>query len=86
MVFNSIDESKELLKKYNDIWSEIENKIEEVSGGKYDYKKDYMKITFNSDDDLPLNKPLKFQNMTIIQYLTIFHNYSLLYWDFVASR
>ena len=79
MVFNSIDESKELLKKYNDIWSEIENKIEEVSGGKYDYKKYYMKITFNSDDDLPLNKPLKFQNMTIIQYLTIFHNYSLLY-------
>ena len=28
-------------------------------------KKDYMKIKFNSDDDLPLNKPLKFHNMTI---------------------
>ena len=25
-----------------------------------------MKIKFNSDDDLPLNKPLKFQLMTII--------------------
>ena len=25
-----------------------------------------MKIKFNSDDDLPLNKPLKFRNMTII--------------------
>ena len=25
-----------------------------------------MKIKFNSDDDLPLNKPLKFDNMTII--------------------
>ena len=25
-----------------------------------------MKITFNSDDDLPLNKPLKFFQMTII--------------------
>ena len=24
-----------------------------------------MKITFNSDDELPLNKPLKFHNMTI---------------------
>ena len=23
-------------------------------------------IKFNSDDDLPLNKPLKYQNMTII--------------------
>ena len=28
-------------------------------------KKDYMKIKFNSDDNLRLNKPLKFQNMTI---------------------
>ena len=25
-----------------------------------------MKIKFNSDDDLPLNKPLRFHNMTII--------------------
>ena len=25
-----------------------------------------MKIKFNSDDDLPLNKPLKFHEMTII--------------------
>ena len=25
-----------------------------------------MKIKFNSDDDLPLNKPLKYHNMTII--------------------
>ena len=30
-----------------------------------DYEKDYMKIKFNSDDNLPLNKPLKFHNMTI---------------------
>ena len=29
-------------------------------------KKDYMKIKFNSDDDLPLNKPQKFHLMTVI--------------------
>ena len=28
--------------------------------------KDYMKIKFNSDDDLPLNKPVKFHAMAII--------------------
>ena len=33
---------------------------------KNEYGKDYMKIKFNSDDDLPLNKPLKFHAMTII--------------------
>ena len=66
LVFDSTDENKELLKKYNDVWNGIKNKIEEVSSGECDYEKDYMKIKFNSDDDLPLNKPLKFHSMTII--------------------
>ena len=30
-----------------------------------EYTKDYLKIKFNSDDILPLNKPLKFYQMTI---------------------
>ena len=64
-IFDSTDENKELLKKYNDVWNGIKNKIEEVSSGECDYEKDYMKIKFNSDDNLPLNKPLKFHNMTI---------------------
>ena len=38
----------------------------EINGGKENYyEKDYIKIKFNSDDDLPLNKPLKFHLMTI---------------------
>ena len=65
LIFDSTDKNKELLKKYNDVWNGIKNKIEEVSSGECDYEKDYMKIKFNSDDDLPLNKPLKFHNMTI---------------------
>ena len=62
LIFDSTDENKELLKKYNDVWNGIKNKIEEVSSGECDYEKDYMKIKFNSDDNLPLNKPLKFHN------------------------
>ena len=65
LIFDSTDENKELLKKYNDVWNGIKNKIEEVSSGECDYEKDYMKIKFNSDDNLPLNKPLKFHNMAI---------------------
>ena len=60
-----LDENKELLKKYKDVWNGIRDKIKEVSSGECDYEKDYMKIKFNSDDSLPLNKPLKFHNMTI---------------------
>ena len=53
-------------KSYKDVWNGIKNKIKEISVGKCDYEKDFMKIKFNSDDDLPLNKPLKFHAMTII--------------------
>ena len=52
--------------KYNDAWCRIKNKIEKVGSGKYDYEKDFIKIKFYSDDELPLNKPLKFHMMTII--------------------
>ena len=30
LVFDSTDENKELLKKYNDVWNGIKNKIKEV--------------------------------------------------------
>ena len=63
LVFDSKDENKELLKKY--VFNGIRNKIKKISGDECDYEKDYMKIKFNSDDDLPLNKQLKFHNMTI---------------------
>ena len=66
LIFDFTDENKELLKKYNDVWNGIKNKIKEVSSGECDYEKDYMKIKFNSDDYLPLNKPLKYHAITII--------------------
>ena len=66
LIFDSTDENKELLKKYSDVWSGIKNKIEAISSGECNYEKDYMKIKFNSDDDLPLNKPLKLHMFTII--------------------
>ena len=65
MELHSIDEKKELLKKFNDILNRIMGKIKETFNNECDYEKDYMKIKFNPDDDFPLNKPLKFHNMTI---------------------
>ena len=63
LIFYSTDENKELLNKYTDVWNGIKDKIKEGSG-ECDYEEDYMKIKFNSDYDLPLNKPLKFHLMT----------------------
>ena len=68
----SVNENKEVLKKHNEVWGEIKEKIKAINGGECNsveenyYGKDYMKIKFNSDDGLPLNKPLKFHAMTII--------------------
>ena len=65
LVFDSTNKNKRLLKKYNDVWNGIKNKIKEVSDSECDYENYYINIKFNSDDNLPLNKPLKFNLMTI---------------------
>ena len=65
MELHSVDEIRELLKKYNNVFSGIIDKIKKLSNDECDYEKDYMKIKFNSDDNLQLNKPLKFHNITI---------------------
>ena len=68
LVFDdSVDENKEVLRKYADLLDGIKYEIKTINGGREnDYGKDYMKIKFNSEDDLPLNKPLKIHVMTII--------------------
>ena len=35
-------------------------------GKKFEYNKDFVKIEFDSDDNLSLNKPLKFPTITVI--------------------
>ena len=48
-------------------WDELKYEIKTINDGREnDCEKDYMKIKFNSDEDLPLNKPLNFHAMTII--------------------
>ena len=53
--------------RYVDAWDGIKNEIKAVNEGEENnYGKDYKKIKFNFNDDLPLNKPLTFHAMTII--------------------
>ena len=64
LVFVVTYENKELLKRYDDVANGIMDKIKKTDDYWLEYSKNYMKIKFNSDDNLPLNKPLKFYNMT----------------------
>ena len=65
LVFDVRDENKKLLKRYDDVFNGIMGKIRKLDDDWLEYAKDYTKIKFNSDDNLPLNKPLKFYQMTI---------------------
>ena len=60
LIFDSTDESKELLKKYSCVFDGLIDEIKKINDDWLEYKKGYTKIKFNSDDNLPLNKPLKF--------------------------
>ena len=65
LVFDVRDENKELLKRYDDVFNGLIDKIKKIDDDWLEYTKDYTKIKFNSDDNLPLNKPLKFYQMTV---------------------
>ena len=55
----STNKSKEMVKKYKDLWSKIKDFIREITKNSEDYDEKYVKIKFNLDDDCPLNKTLK---------------------------
>ena len=53
--------------KYEEVWSGIISEIKTLNGGKeMFYEKNYARIGINTDDDLPLNKHLKFLTLAII--------------------
>ena len=71
LVLDDVDENKEVSKKYKEVWEGVKKKLKRLMmakkfGEKIEYRKDYMKNRFKSNDDLPLNKPIKLRLLTII--------------------
>ena len=58
--------AKKKLKGYGELWSKIRDLIRSINKNSNDYDKKYMKIKFNSNDELPLNKTIDIPIMTII--------------------
>ena len=69
---DGVDENKEVSKKklknvLKEVWDGIKKEIETINGSKkVEYSKDFKKIKFESDDDFPMNKPIKLRLLTII--------------------
>ena len=63
-----MDENKKVLEKYAERWNGIKNEIEAINGDKKgeDYGKDFMKVKFDTDHNLPLNEKLNPHMLTII--------------------
>ena len=60
------------LKKYDELENNVRGSFISITDNSDNYDEKYMKIRFNSDDDLPLKKTLKLYNMTIL-VRSVFH-------------
>ena len=58
LVFALTDKNKEMLENYKELWDKIKKEIRTIKGGiePSEFEKDVMKIRFESDNRLPLNK------------------------------
>ena len=55
LIFALADRNQEALENYTELCDEIKDQTELINGNNpIEYKKDFMKIRFESDDDLPL--------------------------------
>ena len=67
--------------KYEEVFSGIISEFNTLNGGKeLFYEKNYVRIGINTDDNIPLNKPLKFSTLTII-IRCVLQIYSQIYLD-----
>ena len=65
--FCSTDKKKEVLTKYTELCDKTKYLNKTIIGDEAgECKKDFMKIRFQSNDDLPLNKTLKLYMLTVV--------------------
>ena len=72
----------DILRKFADIWKSIRANIEENTGDIVQYDKDYMKIKFESNDNLPTDNIIDMHQVKIIIRL-VFQKGKKLYPQFI---
>ena len=61
--------------KYIEIWNEIKEEIRLINGNKVEYSKDFMKIKFEPDDNLPIDKILNIQVCVLCKIINVNHKF-----------
>ena len=70
LTFASADKNKEVLIKYTEFWDKFKYLTGNIEDKTSEYRKDFMKIKFNSDDNLPWNKILQLHMLAaIVRYV-----------------
>ena len=67
-----------MIKKYEELWNKIRDSAMSITINSDGYDEKYMKINFNLDDELPLNKTTEIHSMIIVAK-AIFHENSKYY-------
>ena len=70
----STNENKAKINKYEKLWIKIRGLIRSITKNSNDYYEKYMKIKFNLDDELPLNKTVETPTMTIAVRAVFYEN------------
>ena len=68
------NESKEKIKKYEELCIKIRDLIRSMTKKSEHYDGKYMKIKFNRDDELPLNKTIEIPSMITVVRAACYQN------------
>ena len=64
--------AKKKIKLYEELWIKIRDLVRSITKNTDNYDEKYIKIKFNLDDELPLNKTIEIPSITIV-FRIIFH-------------
>ena len=73
-VFEKLEKKKKKIKKYAELWSKIIGLIKSITKNSDNYDGKYMKIKFNSNDELSLNKTIEIPSMIIVVRAVFYEN------------
>ena len=75
------NDSKGIIKKQEELWIKVRHLIRSITKNSDDYDEKYMKIKFNSDDELTLNKTIEIPSF-IIFVRAVFHENNKVFLDY----